>query len=84
MSDLVTGRPSLVAYLLRDPNGRPQVLELALERTDLSPGELACSFADEKGYFVSESSVYRLLNRGGFRIVERETGIEPATLSLGN
>ena len=41
---------------IKDP-----VLELALERTDLSPRELACRFTDEKRYFVSESSVYRLL-----------------------
>ena len=38
-----------------------QVLELALERTDLSPRELACHYTDEKRYFVSESSVYRIL-----------------------
>ena len=38
-----------------------QVLELALERTDLSPRELACHYTDEKQYFVSESSVYRIL-----------------------
>ncbi len=37
------------------------VLELALERTDLSPRELACHYTDEKRYFVSESSVYRIL-----------------------
>jgi len=40
---------------------REQILELALEQTDLSPRELACRFTDEKRYFVSESSVYRLL-----------------------
>ena len=38
-----------------------QVLEMALERTDLSPRELACRYTDEKRYFVSESSVYRIL-----------------------
>lgn len=37
------------------------MLDLALERTDLSPRELACHFTDEKRYFVSESSVYRIL-----------------------
>ena len=36
-------------------------VELALQRTDLSPRELAWCFTDEKGYFVSESSVYRIL-----------------------
>ena len=37
---------------------KDQVLELALERTDLSPRELACRFTEEERYFVSESSVY--------------------------
>ena len=40
---------------------KDQVLELALERTDLSPRELACRFTEERRYFVSESSVYRIL-----------------------
>ena len=38
-----------------------QVLDLALDRTDLSPRELACHYTDERRYFVSESSVYRIL-----------------------
>jgi hypothetical protein len=37
-----------------------EVLDLALERTDLSPRELACRYTDAKRYFVSESSVYRI------------------------
>jgi transposase InsO family protein len=37
------------------------MLELALERTELSPRELACRFTEEQRYFVSESSVYRIL-----------------------
>jgi transposase InsO family protein len=40
---------------------RGEVVQLALERTDLSPRELACTYTDEKRYFVSESSVYRIL-----------------------
>ena len=40
---------------------RNQLLELALNEPDLSPRELAVTFTDTKGYFVSESSVYRLL-----------------------
>jgi len=40
---------------------RDQVLDLALERTALSPRELACRYTDERRYFVSESSVYRIL-----------------------
>ncbi|MDZ5696698.1 IS3 family transposase [Chelativorans sp. M5D2P16] len=40
---------------------RDQIIELALNRPELSPRELAVTFTDERGYFVSESSVYRLL-----------------------
>jgi putative transposase len=40
---------------------RRQILDLALERPELSPRELAVTFTDERAYFVSESSVYRLL-----------------------
>ena len=40
---------------------RDELIELALDRPELSPRELATTFIDEKGYFVSESSVYRLL-----------------------
>ncbi len=38
-----------------------QIIELALEHSELSPRELAVTFTDTKGYFVSEASVYRLL-----------------------
>jgi hypothetical protein len=34
---------------------------MALEVPELSPRELATRFTDAEGYFVSESSVYRLL-----------------------
>ena len=40
---------------------RRQIVELALEWPELSPRELAVTFTDTKGYFVSEASVYRLL-----------------------
>jgi putative transposase len=40
---------------------RDQVLDLALDLTALSPRELACRYTDERRYFVSESSVYRIL-----------------------
>jgi putative transposase len=38
-----------------------QIIELALEESELSPRELAVRFTETKGYFVSEASVYRLL-----------------------
>ena len=40
---------------------RQAMLEMALARPELSPRELAVTFADERSYFVSEASVYRLL-----------------------
>jgi len=42
-------------------NTRGQIVELALNESELSPRELAVRFTDTKEYFVSESSVYRLL-----------------------
>jgi putative transposase len=40
---------------------RQQIVDLALEQTELSPRELAVRFTDTRGYFVSEASVYRIL-----------------------
>jgi len=55
-------QPAQRAFWNRIPKRiKDQVLELALERTDLSPRELACRFTEEGRYFVSESSVYRIL-----------------------
>ena len=38
-----------------------QIIELVPEQSELSPRELAVLFTDEKRYFVSEATVYRLL-----------------------
>jgi putative transposase len=38
-----------------------RIIDLALKETALSPRELAMKFTDTTGYFISESSVYRLL-----------------------
>lgn len=40
---------------------KDKIVELALDAPELSPRELAVRFTDESKYFVSESSVYRLL-----------------------
>ncbi|QEP30376.1 MULTISPECIES: IS3 family transposase [Paracoccaceae] len=40
---------------------RADIIEFALEHEDLTPLELAVKYTDEKQYFVSESSVYRIL-----------------------
>ena len=43
------------------PEVQDQIVELALEQSELSPRELAVRFTDERQYFVSEATVYRLL-----------------------
>jgi len=40
---------------------RERVVETALKLPELSPRELACHITDEMGYYISESSVYRIL-----------------------
>jgi RNA-directed DNA polymerase len=40
---------------------RGHIIDLALELPELSPRELAVRFTDDRKYFVSEASVYRLL-----------------------
>jgi transposase InsO family protein len=44
-----------------DKQHKQSMLELALTETELSPRELAVRYTDDSGYFVSESSMYRLL-----------------------
>lgn len=48
---------------------RERILTLALDRPELSPRELAITFTDTQGYFVSESSVYRLLKCRSFDLI---------------
>jgi len=44
------------------PDDRQRALvDLALDQPELSPRELAVTYTDEQSYFVSESTVYRLL-----------------------
>ena len=40
---------------------RERVVEVALEKPELSPRELAWRITDNEGWFISESSVYRIL-----------------------
>jgi transposase InsO family protein len=44
---------------------RQKVVEVALEIPELSPRELACHITDNRGFFISESSVYRILKQRG-------------------
>ena len=43
------------------PEVQDQIVEMALDCSELSPRELAVRFTDKKRYFVSEATVYRLL-----------------------
>ena len=55
-----TRRPS--KFWNRIPDGeRQRIIEHALEHPHLSCREVAVRITDETGYFVSESSVYRIL-----------------------
>lgn len=47
---------------------RGQIVNLALEYPDESPRQLTYRFINEKAYFVSESSVYRILK--GYDLIE--------------
>jgi transposase InsO family protein len=47
------------------PKEKEQIVTLALERPDLSCRELAWHITDQQGWFVSESSVYRVLKSRG-------------------
>lgn len=40
---------------------RGKIIDMALDKPDLSSRELAITFTDKRQYFVSESSVYRIL-----------------------
>jgi transposase InsO family protein/transposase-like protein len=44
---------------------RGQIINLALEVPELSSRELACRYTDDYQYFISESSVYRILKKAG-------------------
>ena len=44
---------------------RNEVVEVALDQTALSPRELAFHITDKHGWFISESSVYRILKERG-------------------
>ena len=53
-------RPSRVWNRI-DADIQNQIIDMALEQSELSPRELAVRFTDERRYFVSEATVYRLL-----------------------
>lgn len=66
------------------PWERQRVVEIALERPELSPRELAHHITDHERWFISESTVYRILKskrtgyftclhrHGRFRLLQRQ------------
>jgi len=56
-------RPSIPSRVWNriPPDIHDQIIEMALDQSELSPRELAVRFTDEQRYFVSEATVYRLL-----------------------
>jgi len=63
---LADGNPAPRAAWNRIPeNRRQQLLEMALELPDLSPRELAVRFTEQKRYFLSEATAYRILKAHG-------------------
>lgn len=66
---LMDHRPNLRQIWNRIPKEvKQEEVELALEHPDRSPRQIAWLFTDEKGYFISESSTYRILK--GFDLIE--------------
>lgn len=59
---LAASQPQRQQFWNRIPDAvREQVVAAALAQTELSPRQLAWQFTDREGYFISESSVYRIL-----------------------
>lgn len=59
---LIDQRPNPQQIWNRIPaDVKQQVVDLGLEYPDRSPRQIAWLFTDEKGYFISESSTYRIL-----------------------
>jgi putative transposase len=59
---LADKRPSPKKFWNKIPEPiKEQVVDIALEQTEKSPRELSCYITDTQGYFISESSVYRIL-----------------------
>jgi transposase InsO family protein len=66
---LVDQRPNPRQIWNRIPKAvKKEVVEMALEHPDRSPRQIAWLFTDQMGYFISESSTYRILK--GFDLVE--------------
>jgi len=59
---LADQKPTPHAHWNKVPEDKRQALvEMALDRSELSPRELAVRFTDERRYFISEATAYRIL-----------------------
>ena len=54
-------KPKARTFWNKPDEVKEQIVQQALEQTELSPRELACRITDTHEYFISESSVYRIL-----------------------
>jgi putative transposase len=62
LDGLIYKKPQQQQFWNKIPQGvREQIVDLAITHPDKSPRQIAWLFVDEMGYFVSESSVYRIL-----------------------
>ncbi len=70
------------------PADRDKVVEIALARPELSSRELAWHITDKYGYYISESSVYRILKSNGpvttpsFRVMSASDSFKDRTTSV--
>jgi transposase InsO family protein len=59
---LASRKPKMRKFWNRIPDHeKERVVAIALEHAEQSPRQLACHITDKCGYFISESSVYRIL-----------------------
>jgi transposase InsO family protein len=66
MEGLKPNPPDRQHYWNRIPDViRGKIVDLALEFPELSSREIACRHTDDYQYFISESSVYRILKKAG-------------------
>lgn len=63
---LADKKPCPISVWNKVPNQqRRQLCDLALKETELSPRELAVRFTQERDYFISEATAYRILKDNG-------------------
>ena len=66
LMDLLLRREKISKFWNKIPDKLiDKTVKVALERPELSPRELAAHITDQRGYFISESSVYRILKTRG-------------------